>query len=102
LWLIHQAGGRDLLGTCGLRPLAGLGLEVIYSLAPGAQGNGYATEAAAAVVHYALGQLGLPAVLAEIDQGNAASAAVAARLGMTAFEAVPGVLGPMTRYRKTR
>ena len=54
------------------------------------------------MVQYALGQLGLPAVLAEIDQGNAASAVVAARLGMTAFEVVPGVLGPMTRYRKTR
>jgi RimJ/RimL family protein N-acetyltransferase len=102
LWLIREGGGRDLTGTAGLRPLEDLGLEVIYSLAPGAQGMGYATEAARAVVEYALGPLGLPAVLAEIDQGNAASAAVAQRLGMTAFETVPGVLGPMTRYRTTR
>jgi [ribosomal protein S5]-alanine N-acetyltransferase len=102
LWLIREAGGRDLVGTCGLRPLHDLGLEVIYSLSPGAQGNGYATEAASAMVQYALGPLGLPAVLAEIDQDNAASAAVAQRLGMTVFEVVPGVLGPTTRYRKTR
>jgi RimJ/RimL family protein N-acetyltransferase len=102
LWLIREADGRDLVGTAGLRPLEDLGIEVIYSLAPSAQGNGYAIEAARAVVKYALGPLGLPEVLAEIDQDNAASAAVAQRLGMSAFEVVPGVLGPMTRYRKTR
>jgi RimJ/RimL family protein N-acetyltransferase len=102
LWLIRQAADHDVAGTAGLRPLAGLGLEVIYSLAPSAQGNGYATEAARAVVQYAFGPLGLPAVLAEIDQDNAASAAVAERLGMTAFEVVPGLSGPITRYRKTR
>jgi ribosomal-protein-alanine N-acetyltransferase len=102
LWLIHESGGRDLVGTAGLRPLDDLGIEVIYSLDPGMQGSGYATEAARAVVNYALGPLGLPEVLAEIDQDNAASAAVAQRLGMSPFEVVPGVLGPMTRYRKTR
>jgi len=77
LWLIREAAGRDLAGSAGLRPLDDLGLEVTYTLAPGVQGNGYATEAARAVVRYALGPLGLPAVLAEIDQGNTASAAVA-------------------------
>jgi [ribosomal protein S5]-alanine N-acetyltransferase len=41
-------------------------------------------------------------VLAEVDEGNAASVAVIERLGMVPFEVVPGRLGPMTRYRKTR
>ncbi len=45
--------------------------------------------------------LGLPEVLAEVDEGNAASVAVVKRLGMTPFAVVPGVPGPMTRYRKT-
>jgi ribosomal-protein-alanine N-acetyltransferase len=40
-------------------------------------------------------------VLAEVDEGNAASVAVVRRLGMTAFAVVPGALGWMTRYRKT-
>ena len=102
LWLIREAGGRDLVGTAGLRPLDDLGVEVIYSLDPGVQGSGYATEAARAVLQYALGSLGLPEILAEIDQDNAASAAVARRLGMSAFEVVPGALGPMTHYRRTR
>lgn len=102
LWTIRETGGTELRGTAGLRPLDDLGLEVLYSLAPGAWGKGFATEAARAVVDYALNSLGLPEVLAEIDEGNVASVAIAKRLGMTPFEVVPGVLGPMTRYRTRR
>ena len=97
LWLIHEKVGTDLAGTdlagtdlagtdlagtdlvdtdlagtAGLRPLEDLGLEIFYSLAPGSWGRGYATEAARAVLAHALGQLGLPEVLAEVDEGNAA------------------------------
>ena len=89
------------VGTAGLRPLEESGLEIFYSLAPGAWGHGYATEAARAVVEYGLGPLALPEVLAEVDEGNAASVAVVKRLGMTPYAVVPGLLGPMTRYRTT-
>jgi len=107
IWLIELGSGTGsgpspgpgLVGTAGLRPLEESGLEIFYSLAPGAWGHGYATEAARAVVEYALGPLGLPEVLAEVDEGNAASVAVVKRLGMTPYAVVPGVLGPMTRYR---
>ena len=108
IWLIERgrrtgrAGLRaGLVGTAGLRPLDESGLEIFYSLAPGSWGRGYATEAARAVVDHALGTLGLPEVLAEVDEGNTASVAVVKRLGMTPFAVVPGVLGPMTRYRTT-
>ena len=101
IWLIQEDHGTELIGTTGLRPLDDLGLEIFYSLAPGSWGKGYATEAARAVVEHALGPLGLPEVLAEVDEGNAASIAVLRRLGMTPFAVVPGVLGPMTRYRRT-
>ena len=104
IWLIElgsAAGLADLAGTAGLRPLEESGLEIFYSLAPGAWGHGYATEAARAVVKYGLGPLGLPEVLAEVDEGNAASVAVVKRLGMTPYAVVPGLLGPMTRYRTT-
>ena len=93
--------GPGLVGTAGLRPLEDSGLEIFYSLAPDAWGHGYATEAARAVVDFALGFLGLPEVLAEVDEGNAASVAVVKRIGMTPYAVVPGVLGPMTRYRTT-
>ena len=102
LWLIRERDGTDLVGTAGLRPLEDLGPEVIYSVAPGAWGHGYATEAARAVLVHALGALELPEVLAEVDEGNAASVAVIERLGMTRFDVVPGALGPMIRYRRTR
>jgi [ribosomal protein S5]-alanine N-acetyltransferase len=101
IWLIELGSRAGLAGTAGLRPLEESGLEIFYSLAPGAWGRGYATEAARAVVEYGLGALGLPEVLAEVDEGNAASVAVVKRLGMTPYAVVPGVLGPMTRYRTT-
>ena len=109
IWIIElgtgsgsgHAAGDGLVGTAGLRPLQDSGLEIFYSLTPGAWGRGYATEAARAVVEYGLGPLGLPEVLAEVDEGNAASVAVVKRLGMVAYATVPGVLGPMTRYRTT-
>jgi len=100
VWLIGEEHGTGLVGTAGLRPLEDLGLEIFYSLAPGSWGHGYATEAARAVVEHALGPLGLPEVLAEVDEGNAASVAVVKRLGMTPFAVMPGALGPMTRYRR--
>ncbi|MEU4720294.1 GNAT family N-acetyltransferase [Nonomuraea dietziae] len=101
LWTVRQREGTELVGTAGLRPLEELWLEVVYSLAPTAWGHGYATEAARAVVDHALTTLGLPEVLAEVDQGNTASVAVVERLGMTPFETVEGLLGPMVRYRRT-
>lgn len=97
LWLIHD--GEAPAGTVALRPLEDLGLEVVYSLEPGAWGKGYATEAARAVVDHALTTLGLPEVLAEVDEGNHASIRVVERLGMRPFETVEGLLGPMVRFR---
>ncbi|NRQ33360.1 GNAT family N-acetyltransferase [Nonomuraea sp. NN258] len=102
LWIVRERDRAALAGTAGLRPLDDLGLEVVYSLAPEVWGRGYATEAARAVVEHALGDLGLPEVLAEVDAGNTASAAVLERLGMTPFATVPGELGPLIRYRRTR
>jgi RimJ/RimL family protein N-acetyltransferase len=102
LWLIRPARGSQPVGAIGLRPLDDLGLEVFFSLTPTSWGNGYATEAAGAVIDYALGPLRLTEVFAEVDAANTASAAVIERLRMTAFATVPGVHGPMTRYRKTR
>ena len=100
LWLISERDRPELVGTAGLRPLEDLGLEIFYSLAPASWGRGFATEAAGAVLEHALGPLGLPEVLAEVDEGNAASIAVIERLGMTRFDVVPGLLGPMARYRR--
>jgi RimJ/RimL family protein N-acetyltransferase len=100
-WVIRELAAPILVGTAGLRRLEDLGIEVVYSLAPTAWGKGYATEAAGAVIEYAVGPLGLPEFLAEIDDENTASVAVIERLGMRPFAVVPGLLGRMTRYRRT-
>jgi len=44
--------------------------------------------------HAALGPLGLTEVLAEVDEGNAASAAVFRRLGMTRSRSCPACRAP--------
>jgi RimJ/RimL family protein N-acetyltransferase len=103
----HEAGTSGgarahALGTVGIRPLHDLGLELWYSLDPAAWGNGYAAEAARVLLDHALGPLGLPELLAEVDEGNRASAALVTKLGMEPFDVVPGVLGPMTRYRTAK
>lgn len=55
--------------------------EVGYALRRDAWGHGYATEAVAAVVAWAFGDLGLHRLEADIDPRNTASAAVLTRLG---------------------
>ncbi len=55
--------------------------ELGYLLCEGAEGQGYATEAAAAVRDYALNVLCLPSLAVYVAPDNRRSAAVAARLG---------------------
>ena len=102
MWAVELKKTGAFIGQCGLYPaeLKGPEVELAYHFKTASWGKGYATEAARAVLEYALGPLGLPEVLAEVDEGNTASIAVIERLGMTAFDVVPGLLGPMTRYRR--
>lgn len=55
--------------------------ELGWFLFDGAEGRGYATEAAGALRDWALGPRGLETIVSYIDPDNAASAAVARRLG---------------------
>ena len=56
--------------------------EIGWTLAPEAQGHGYATEAAQAVLDLAIDELGFHRVEARLDARNSASAAICERLGM--------------------
>ena len=53
-----------------------------YVLARRSWGNGYATEAAAALLRYGFDELGLHTISATCDPENTASAAVLRRIGM--------------------
>jgi [ribosomal protein S5]-alanine N-acetyltransferase len=61
------------------RPEVGL----FWALAPQHRGNGYATEAAAAVIEFGFAELYLARIVATTTYDNEASIAVMRRLGMT-------------------
>ena len=82
----RRADGR-LLGHCGLMPIAetlpvGPGAEIGWALIGEAWGEGYASEAARAVIADAFQRLRLPEVIAFTTLANLRSQAVMQRLGM--------------------
>jgi RimJ/RimL family protein N-acetyltransferase len=85
-WAIEVRGTGRLAGMAGLDPVDEEvpfdGVEIGWRLARWAWGQGYATEAARAVVGYGFETLKLPEILAIAAVGNARSHAVMQRLGM--------------------
>lgn len=89
-WALEAAmdAGHGFIGLAGLRPIPeGLpphapgALEILWRLAPAAQGRGYATEAARALLAHGFAQ-GAEEIRAWTAATNARSRAVAARIGM--------------------
>jgi ribosomal-protein-alanine N-acetyltransferase len=100
--VVHKHTGQ-LIGACGFVPcldafeqipgfsaastpfphlLATPEFGLFYAIAPAFQGQGYATEAAHAMVHYAFAHLRLKRVVATTTFENAASIGVMRKLGM--------------------
>lgn len=81
---IVRSSSPELIGTAGLRRrtpesrVADLGFE----LTPSRWGQGYATEAAGALVEYGFSELGLHRIHAHCIAENQASARVLERIGM--------------------
>jgi RimJ/RimL family protein N-acetyltransferase len=72
---LHRAGD----GLVGISPEE---VEIGWVVLEEHRGQGYATEAAAAVAHYALGELELDHLVAYVRQENLASLRVVEKLGM--------------------
>jgi len=81
LWLAFARGG-GLVGFAGLLRADADPPNLIYGTRPEHWGSGYATEAACAVLNYALKTLRLPKVRADVDGPNLASVRVLEKLGM--------------------
>ena len=82
LFSVLDASDGRWLGRVGpWLPKGALGTEIGWALAPSAQGKGYATEAARAVIDWAFATLDWSEVIHCITPGNTASVAVAERLG---------------------
>ena len=80
-WVIEQDGVFLGAVECHLHP-AIEGVEIGYLLLPEYWGQGFATEAARAVMQLAFGPLEAQSVLIGCDEANHRSAGVAQRLGL--------------------
>lgn len=81
---IVTKAGDTVVGNAAVQPTPGdrTDIEVGWHLARRHWGNGFATEAAQALIEHAFTTLDLDCVVADIVPGNERSARVAARLGM--------------------
>ena len=97
-WAMERKRDGALLGFCGIirvreryTPVSGK-LEIGWRQRADAWGNGYATEAAEAVIDWAEWERPGEALLARIHQDNVASQALARRVGMRRARAIEAQL----------
>lgn len=81
IWLVFDSTISDFIGFAGLLHTDGTP-HLIYGIHPNYWGNGYATEAAQAVLHYGIESLSLSEIRADVDEPNLASVQVLRKLGM--------------------
>ena len=89
LWAMVLRDTGEFAGDCGLTPQYVDGIkeiEVGYHVRTSLQGNGYATEAAAAVIAFGFDEMQLARIVATTTRDNHASMAVMRRLGMRVEE----------------
>jgi len=84
VWVILPKGEDSLIGWCGLRPIQSPEEpELLYGLAASARGQGFAAEAARAVVEFAFRIHGVMGVWAATTSDRVASVRVMERVGMS-------------------
>jgi ribosomal-protein-alanine N-acetyltransferase len=84
LYLVSLKATGEPIGICGLLKRPALpDVDIGFALLPPYRGQGYATEAAAAVRDYARDGLGLARVVAIVKPGNVASIHVLEQIGMS-------------------
>lgn len=87
MFVVEERATGAFLGRVGpLHPPWWPAFEMAWSLAPEARGKGYATEAARAAIGWSFDSFPLDRIVSIIDPRNAASQAVAERLGQRRTE----------------
>ena len=82
MWLVTRKSDGAAVGMAGLVKRDFLeDVDLGYAFLPAGRGEGYATEASAAVMRYAVERFGLSRLAAIVSPGNAASIRVLERLG---------------------
>lgn len=99
--LAYIDGTLTLVGSGGfLGPPQVGAVQLGYSVLPQFQGRGYATELAAALVGWALGQPGVECIVAETEWANPASVRVLEKAGFAAVG--PNADGTGQRFERRR
>ena len=82
-WVVREKNTQDFIGMISLDlHHEGVDQELSYQFLPEWWGQGYATEAAAVIIDYALNELELPALVAETQSANVPSCRLLEKLGM--------------------
>jgi len=96
--VVEKASGR-VIGECGITYIPDTtDVEIAWLFSRASWGNGFASEAARAVLAYAFGPAGLTRVYALVVPENSASVAVANRLGLRFDRVVRAYKRDMLRY----
>ncbi|MBO5208380.1 MAG: GNAT family N-acetyltransferase [Lachnospiraceae bacterium] len=82
-WPIFELATNELIGCCGLRPYEESKYEIGFHLRPAFWRQGYAMEAANAVIQYAFTELTAKGLFAGHNPNNIASQKVLNKLGFT-------------------
>jgi RimJ/RimL family protein N-acetyltransferase len=85
LWLVFDQQSSDIAGFSGLLHSPEEAPSLIFGTRPQRWGQGYAREAAKAVLSYVFNELGLVRVIADVDEPNRASIRVLEDLGMSLY-----------------
>lgn len=101
-WALERKSDGMFVGLSGLWfPEGWIEPEITWALMPDAQGQGYATEAAARALQAAYEHFGWQTAVSVVLDSNTASAAVAERLGAALERRIPfkGETGRVYRHR---
>ncbi|HTU68768.1 MAG TPA: GNAT family N-acetyltransferase [Candidatus Baltobacteraceae bacterium] len=99
-WPVVRKSDGALIGRCGPRKMPEGYVEIAWVFDSAVWRQGYAQEAASAVIEYCLRSRQLSAVYALINPDNAASIALAYRLGMRFDRVVRAYKRDLLRYER--
>jgi len=103
IWPVVHKDDRRVIGECGVTYIAGHGMdvEIAWIFNRNYHRQGYATEAARAVMDVAFHDLKIPQIYALIERENAASIGVANKLQMEYDKVIRAYKRDLMRYKKT-
>ena len=105
LWATVERATGAFLGRCGLLPWTIDGVaevELAYLIDPARWGEGFATEAARAIVRHAHEAIGLARLIGLIDPANRASVRVAEKVGLRFERTYVDEHGPCAIYARSK